>query len=276
MGNQNCCVRPDNPSKTLGNLDTINDEQPETAPQNMQITENVINLETPVLEEKENQAVVKASKKGKVHNDLLEKPVEPITVTTVKQENVGEPEPASLYWNQKNGDIEDLIFDISDPTSDKIFDLFNEVRTKPGMYIDKAKEYKLEDIFEKAVKNDIKPSFLCKNESFYYALRDIVASINFTPKPESEMLDEIKRMPYFDKYEAIVYVTDAEIDHCEEAVWNLLKQVDMVNNSAFEDLLGKKMDFCTICAMPVKNSFLLKVYFVILKSKLRMSQMNFK
>ena len=110
MGNQNCCVRPDNPSKTLGNLDTINDEQPETAPQNMQITENVINLETPVLEEKENQAVVKASKKGKVHNDLLEKPVDPITVTTVKQENVGEPEPASLYWNQKNGDIEDYGF----------------------------------------------------------------------------------------------------------------------------------------------------------------------
>ena len=168
-----------------------------------------------------------------------------------------------------------MIFDISDPTSDKIFDLFNEVRTKPGMYIDKAKEYKLEES-EKAVKNDSKPPLLCKNESFYYSLRDVVASINFTPKPEKEMFDEIKAMPYFEKYESKVYVTDAEIDHCEEAVWNLMKQVDMINNSAFEDLLGKKMDFCTICAMPVKNSFLLKVYFVVLNSKLRMSQMKFK
>lgn len=274
MGNQNCCVRADNPSKTLANYDIINDDKYETAPQNMQITENVINLETPILEEKETNEVVKPSKKGKVHNDLLEEPVQPIAVETVTKETVAEPEPTTLYWNQKNGDIEDLIFDISDPTSDKIFDLFNEVRTKPGMYIDKAKEYKLEDIFEKAVKNDNKPALLCKNESFYYALRDVVASINFTPKPENEMFEEIRTMPYFDKYEAKVYVTDAEIDHCEEAVWNLLKQVDMVNNSAFADLLGQKMDFCTICAMPVKNSFLLKVYFVVLNSKLRMSQMK--
>lgn len=269
MGNQNCCVRSDNPSKTLANFDIINEDKFETAPQNMQITENVLNLEAPIIEEK--TIAVKASKKGKINNDLIEEPVHPYTVT--KETEI---EPATLYWNQKNGDIEDLIFDISDPTSDKIFDLFNEVRTKPGMYIDKAKEYKLEEIFEKAIKNDIKPSLLCKNESFYYALRDVVASINFTPKPENEILDEIKAMPYFDKYEAKVYVTDAEIDHCEEAVWNLLKQVDMVNNSAFEDILGKKMDFCTICAMPVKNSFLLKVYFVVLNSKLRMSQMNFK
>ena len=100
--------------------------------------------------------------------------------------------------------------------------------------------------------------------------------IAYSKDNSAEILDEIKAMPYFDKYEAKVYVTDAEIDHCEEAVWNLLKQVDMVNNSAFEDLLGKKMDFCTICAMPVKNSFLLKVYFVVLNSKMRMSQMNFK
>ena len=52
MGNQNCCVRANNPSKTLANFDIINEDKFETAPQNMQITENVLNLEAPIIEEK--------------------------------------------------------------------------------------------------------------------------------------------------------------------------------------------------------------------------------
>ena len=90
MGNQNCCVRSDNPSKTLANFDIINEDKFETAPQNMQITENVLNLEAPVIEEK--TIAVKASKKGKINNDLIEEPVHPYTVT--KETEI---EPTTLY-----------------------------------------------------------------------------------------------------------------------------------------------------------------------------------
>ena len=92
MGNQNCCVRSDNPSKTLANFDIINEDKFETAPQNMQITENVLNLGTAILEEKENKFAVKASKKGKINNELIEEPVHPNTVT--KETEI---EPTTLY-----------------------------------------------------------------------------------------------------------------------------------------------------------------------------------
>jgi hypothetical protein len=51
------------------------------------------------------------------------------------------------------------------------------------------------------------------------------------------------------------------INNKEESVWKLLKKYE---NIALQDLLNNNVSYFLICAMPIKDSYNMKIYFMIL------------
>lgn len=171
------------------------------------------------------------------------------------------------YWNDVSRDIEDVIFDISDDKSERVFTLLNQIRTKPTDYIDEARAYGVDDIVTKAAKSGKIPSLLCQDESYYYELREVLMNgYTETPKDDVDIINDIKQIKQFDKYNISIYIKQVELDkHCE-AVWMLLQ-----TKNAYDNILLKKMDYCIVCAIPLKNTNDIKVYFVMMENKLRES-----
>lgn len=251
MGNTNCCK---NNKENFSNLDLIDEDKFQTSP-----VETKNNQTTPG----EGYIVKEEPKENKIDEPQEQKP-EPIIESKSK----------ILYWNNKGGDIEDIMFDISDETSDKIFKSLNDMRTKPGLFINESCKYQLEPIFQKAQGNDKKPNLLCKNESFYYDIREILVGLNSTPKPDDDFIQEIISNDNFSKFETKVFVTESQIKSPEEAIWNLLCSIESSTHNSFDEILNRKSDYCIVCAMPIKNTSQIKVFFVFLNNKLRLSQIQ--
>ena len=171
------------------------------------------------------------------------------------------------YWNDVSRDIEDVICDISDDKSERVFTLLNQIRTKPTDYIAEAKAHGVDDIVTKASKSGKIPSLLCQDESYYYELREVLMNgYTETPKNDVDILKDIKQIKQFDKYNINIYIQQVELDKHEDAVWMLLQ-----TKNAYNNILIKKMDYCIVCAIPLKNTNDIKVYFVMMENKLRES-----
>lgn len=253
MGNNTNCCKNKRARDNWNNLDLIDEDKFQTSP-----AETKVNLTAP-------------GESNKIKEEMKE---EQPQIEIEKPESIIESRSKILYWNDKGGDIEDLMFDISDEASDKIFKLLNDMRTKPGLFINESCKYQLESIFQKAQGNDKKPNLLCKNEYFYYNIREILVGLNSTPKPDEDFINEITSHESFNKFETKVYVTDSQINTPEEAVWNLLCSIESSTHNSFNEILNRKSDFCIVCAMPIKNTSQIKVFFVFLNNKLRLSQIQ--
>ena len=57
------------------------------------------------------------------------------------------------------------------------------------------------------------------------------------------------------------FFVECPINNEEESVWKLLKKYE---NIALQDLLNNNVSYFLICAMPVKDSYDKKIYFMIL------------
>ena len=170
------------------------------------------------------------------------------------------------YWNESTyDDLEYYMLEISDDKSDKIFDLFNDIRIYPINHKSEAENYNVKDLIEKAEKNPLKPNFLIKNESFYYQLREILLSISTTPMSDEEVKDIILNDNFFKTFdEQKIYCVKCKIENEEESVWTLLKENEDI---ALNNILLKYIDYCIICAMPIINSYDMKVYFLFLSNQ---------
>ena len=170
------------------------------------------------------------------------------------------------YWNESTyDDLEYYMLEISDDKSDKIFDLFNDIRIYPINHKSEAENYNVKDLIEKAEKNPLKPNFLIKNESFYYQLREILLSISTTPMSDEEVKDIILNDNFFKTFDELkIYCVKCKIENEEESVWTLLKENEDI---ALNNILLKYIDYCIICAMPIINSYDMKVYFLFLSNQ---------
>ena len=170
------------------------------------------------------------------------------------------------YWNESTyDDLEYYMLEISDDKSDKIFDLFNDIRIYPINHKSEAENYNVKDLIEKADKNPLKPNFLIKNESFYYQLREILLSISTTPMSDEDVKYIILNDNFFKTFdEQKIYCVKCKIENEEESVWTLLKENEDI---ALNNILLKYIDYCIICAMPIINSYDMKVYFLFLSNQ---------
>jgi hypothetical protein len=57
------------------------------------------------------------------------------------------------------------------------------------------------------------------------------------------------------------FFVECPINNEEESVWKLLKKYE---NVALQDLLNNNVSYCLICAMPIKDSYDMKIYFMML------------
>ena len=206
----------------------------------------------------QSQLVEPAGNKDSVDHDA--------SAQRVRQHKDGDAEHIK-YWNDVSQDIEDVICDISDDKSESIFNLLNQIRTKPSEYIEEAKAYGVDDIIMKASKNGKVPSLLCQDESYYYELREVLmTNYNEKPKNDDDIVKDIKQVQQFDKYDLNVHIQQVPINKPFDSVWLLLQ-----TKNAYDNILLKKMDYCTVCAIPLKNTHEMKVYFVMMENKLRES-----
>ncbi len=178
-----------------------------------------------------------------------------------KEQNIKKHNPP--YWNESTyDDLEYYMLEISDDKSNKIFDLFNDIRIYPLNHKSEGENFEVGDLIEYANKNPIKPNYLIKNECCYYQLREILLSISTTPMSDDEVNEIILNDNFFKTFnEQNLYFVKCPIDKEEESVWTLLKQN---KNKALNDILIKYIDYCVICAMPIKDSYDMKVYFLFL------------
>ena len=170
------------------------------------------------------------------------------------------------FWNEKTMDnIEDEIFDLNEEKSEKIFQFFNDIRLNPENYINQSNDENISDLLKKADKNEYKPNTLIKNNSFFYQMREGLMNIYSTPKSDESLMEDIENLCFKDFELKKRYFVECPIDEEEEAIWNLLKKYE---NVALDELLTNNVSYCVICALPIKDSYNMKVYFLMLTEKI--------
>ena len=166
------------------------------------------------------------------------------------------------YWNEKTMDnIEDEIFEISDEKSDKIFELFNNIRLHSKDYINQSNDENISNLLEKSSNYSLKPNALIKSQSLYFQFREGLMNNYATPRDDETLLEDIYNA-FFNNFKLQNYFfVECPINNEEESVWKLLKKYE---NVALQDLLNNNVSYCLICAMPIKDSYDMKVYFMML------------
>ena len=169
------------------------------------------------------------------------------------------------YWNENsNEDLENLLYDLSDEKSDKIFNLFNDIRTNISNYKEEFINQGILNLYNDFEINTSKPNKILKNESYYYNLREHLLNLNSTPMSEEERIEIILNDNVFKNYkDKNIYTVQCEIDNENNAIWNLLIEN---KNEALNNILTKVLDYCIICAYPIQNSYNMKVYFLLLSN----------
>lgn len=264
MGNSTCCKRDESDSQANMDID-------KTKSKSSTIPKTQLQPSNPLSDRNTSFPQDNAPP---LTNNLLQSIQSPIIEPAINRESLDNlPVRAShhrqshKHWNDISGDIEDLIFDISDDKSESIFIFFNLVRTQPRTYIQEGKSYGVDSLLSKAANSGKIPSLLCRDESYYYELREVLmCCYNETPRSEDEIVNEIKEISPFKKYNVNAYVEEVLISNPLEAVWTLLQE-----RNAYNDILIKKVDYCVVCAIPLKNTDNMKVYFVLLENKMRES-----
>jgi len=168
------------------------------------------------------------------------------------------------YWNEKNPNVEDEVYNINSQLSKKIFDFYNEVRLNPENFIDQADEYGLSDLLRKYNKLNDRPFSLIEKDFYLYTLCEILLSIYQTKRPEEDIKNDVLNNLQFKEKNKKLYYVKCEIEKYENAVWNLLKENE---NNAIEELLINKNDYCVIAAIPILNSYEMYVYFLFLSDE---------
>ena len=157
---------------------------------------------------------------------------------------------------------EDRIYEISDEKSDKIFEMFDNVRLYPSNYINQVNEEKISNLLKEVEKTQIKPNALIKENFFFYQFREALMNIYATPRDDEDLLDDVYKNFFKDFKNYKYYYVECPINNEEEAVWNLLKKYE---KDAIKELLLKYISYCLICALPIIDSDKMKVYFMILE-----------
>jgi hypothetical protein len=117
----------------------------------------------------------------------------------------------------------------------------------------------------KAFKNNKTPSMLFQNESYYFELREVLmCCYNETPKCEDDIHNDIKSINAFKNYNIDIYTKQVDLTKHYDSVWMLLQEP-----KAYDNILTKKIDYCIVCAMPLKDKNEMKVYFIMLENKMR-------
>ena len=197
----------------------------------------------------------------KGEEDEIEK-VEKVELRKIPEKQKHDPP----YWNEKTMDnIEDEIFDLNEEKSEKIFQFFNDIRLNPKNYINQSNDENISDLLKKADKNKYKPNTLIKNNSFFYQMREGLMNIYSTPKSDESLMEDIENLCFKDFELKKRYFVECPIDEEEEAIWNLLKKYE---NVALDELLTNNVSYCVICALPIKDSYNMKVYFLMLTEKI--------
>ena len=157
---------------------------------------------------------------------------------------------------------EEKIYEISDEKSDKIFEMFNNVRLYPNNYINQVNEETISNLLKEANEKKYKPNALIKNISFFYQFREGLMNIYATPRDDEDLLEDVYQTFFkeFKKYK--YYYVECPINNEEEAVWNLIKKYE---NNAIQELLLKYISYCLICALPIIDTDKMKVYFMLLE-----------
>lgn len=247
MGNTNCCKTNDtNPQSNMDlakTKNTITKTEPPSNPHNQLSPTNLLqSMQSPIIE-------------PAINCESL-----PIAVRAVPHQN-----DIPKHWNDTSRDIEEVIFDISDDKSESIFTLLNQIRMKPNEHIKEAKTYGVDNILIKASKNNKTPSMLFQNESYYFELREVLmCCYNETPKCEDDIHNDIKSINAFKKYNIDIYTKQVDLTKHYDSVWMLLQEP-----KAYDNILTKKIDYCIVCAMPLKDKNEMKVYFIMLENKMR-------
>lgn len=251
MGNINCCKTNDTNPQSNMDLDktkkTITKTEPPSNPHNQPSPANLLqSLQSPIIE-------------PAINRESLESL--PATVRAV----VSHQNDIPKLWNDTSRDLEEVIFDISDDKSESIFTLLNQIRMKPDDYISEAKTYEVDNLLIKASKNSKPPSILFQNESYYFELREVLmCCYNETPKCEDDIHNDIKSINVFKKYNIDIYTKQVDLNKHNDSVWMLLQEP-----KAYDNILTKKIDYCIVCAMPLKDKNEMKVYFIMLENKMR-------
>ena len=251
MGNTNCCKTNDTNPQSNMDLDktkkTITKTEPPSNPHNQPSPANLLqSLQSPIIE-------------PAINRESLESL--PATVRAV----VSHQNDIPKLWNDTSRDLEEVIFDISDDKSESIFTLLNQIRMKPDDYISEAKTYEVDNLLIKASKNSKPPSILFQNESYYFELREVLmCCYNETPKCEDDIHNDIKSINVFKKYNIDIYTKQVDLNKHNDSVWMLLQEP-----KAYDNILTKKIDYCIVCAMPLKDKNEMKVYFIMLENKMR-------
>ena len=77
-----------------------------------------------------------------------------------------------LIGIESNEDLENLLYDLSDEKSNKIFNLFNDIRTNISNYKEDFINQGILNFFNDFEISTNKPNKILINESYYYSLRE--------------------------------------------------------------------------------------------------------
>ena len=271
MGNQ-CCVRED--QKDFGNLNTQEnkneqlkyefDNPPE---EKIQLKNSIENRETiqtgriPIETKDDKFNLLQSEiKNSQIHEENKNNEIEELNNNNNNNESKIHDPP---YWNEVNeNELENIIFDISDNKSDNIFKLFNDVRMNTENYRNEFENHEITNLINEVQNKEEKGNQLIKNESLFYQLRECLLNFSTTPMSDEERNEKILEDNEFKNFKnKRIYSIECPIENENESVWNLLKGF---KNEAVDNILTNKIDFCVICAFPIKNSYNMDVYFLFL------------
>lgn len=263
MGNTNCCQPRDPKATDFGNLDTINKENLESAQDGYRDTHiGLINNRISEVPKEEEESIPAKRSVAQVEGQIQnENDYEPMKVQGSRN---GPPQiEKKTTYNPEKSNFDEQIFDISDEASDTIFNLFNEMRINPEQFLNDSIDHGLKLVFDQAVAAKQKPIMLIKDEMYYYVIREELLTLNYTPRPIEDLIEDIKKMPELESFDIQIYHTQTTLDNYSESIWNILKHNKDI---AFTELLNNHMDYCVICAMPVRDGNM-KVFLVVLNKK---------
>lgn len=241
MGAANCCI----PKKTNDaneaefyqeNNRPINDNY-EIEPEQEQMQSEMI-YEPSLVQKEINQAF----ENGQIKEN-------PIQVKAQKNNHIP-------YWNEYSGNIIDLEYDISEEKSPEIFDYLNSMKMAPNDYLEEAKSYGLEHLFQLAIKNPSTQTPFVSNEGYYYMIRELLS----TPSDPEDLLLGIKNHFEEKNLSVEVLLSKSDISNIKEAVWNMF----LDNKDNQKQILTEESEYCVVCSLPIPDSNKMNNYFVLL------------
>ena len=275
MGNQ-CCVREEH--KDLGNLNTQEnknehlkfefDNPPEEAIQLKNSNEYRETIQTgriPVETKHDKFNIFQSEiKNSGFHEENQNNENKELNNNNYNNDNeIKKHDPP--YWNESNeNDLENIMLDISDNKSDIIFKLFNDIRMNIENYRNEFENNEITNLINEVQNKEEKANFLIKNEALYYQLRECLLNFSSTPMSNDEKNEKILEDNEFKDFSyKNIYSIECPIESENDSIWNLLKKY---KNEAVDNILTNKIDYCVICAFPIKNSYNMEVIFLFLSN----------